>query len=96
MVRILEDAGLKVGVGAYSIRVLDCEHFVFQEYGGDLGNPSVDADADTVEGMLRDARIVSDALSHAGARHRLAIYDELDELHGYFHCQWPMKEASDF
>lgn len=95
MVGILKDAGLNVSVGQYSIRVNDCEHFVFQEYGGDLGDPSVDADANTVEEMLRDARIVSDALCHAGIKHRFAIYDDRDELHDYLHYEWPMKEVSD-
>ena len=38
MTTILRDAGLTVQVGIYSIRVLDCSHFVFQEYGGDLNS----------------------------------------------------------
>ena len=34
LVAILRDAGLRVVVGSYSIRVKDCSHFDFQEYGG--------------------------------------------------------------
>jgi hypothetical protein len=70
MVSILRAAGLNVHSGRYSVRVKDCTHFVFQEYGGDLGQPSIDADAESVEAMMRDTQIVSDALARAGIRHR--------------------------
>ncbi len=36
MAAILRDSGLNIYVGRYSVRVEDCSHFVFQEYGGDL------------------------------------------------------------
>jgi len=49
MAAILSDAGLHIVVGHYSIRIEDFDHFVFQEYGGDLGDPQIDADADTLE-----------------------------------------------
>lgn len=90
MVAILRDGGLRVHVGRYSIRVEGCSHFVFQEYGGDLGEPSVDADADTVEELIRDGRQVSDALASADVRHRFEIYSERDELAGYLHHNWPL------
>jgi hypothetical protein len=66
---------------------------VFQEYGGDLGDPAVDASADTVDDMIREGRIVSDALSRAGIRHRFEIYNDCDELTGYLHHQWPLGEV---
>jgi hypothetical protein len=91
MVALLSDAGLRVLVGRYSIRVQDCSHFVFQEYGGDLGNPSIDADADTVEDLMREGRLVSDALARAGVRHRFEIYNDSHELSGYLHHEWPLQ-----
>jgi hypothetical protein len=64
---------------------------VFQQYGGDLGDPTVDADADTVEELMREGRMVSDALALAGVRHRFEIYND-NELCGYLHHQWPSQE----
>jgi hypothetical protein len=90
MAAILSDAGLDVRVGRYSIRILDCSHFVFQQYGGDLGDPTVDADADTVDDMMRDGELVSEALARVGIRHRFEIYDEHDKLCGYLHYEWPL------
>ncbi|WP_110987185.1 hypothetical protein [Acaryochloris thomasi] len=92
MVVILRKAGLKVSVGQYSIRVKDCDHFVFQEYRGDLGDPAIDANADSVEEMMRDRQLVSEALSRAGVRHRFEIYDHYSEEVGYLHCNWPKQE----
>lgn len=89
MAQILRDAGLRIVVGRFSIRVEDCSHFVFQEYGGDLGIPAIDADADTPEAMLHDGKLVSDALSKARIRHRFEIYDHEDNLVGYLHYDWP-------
>ena len=95
MAAILRAAGLRVQVGQFSIRVEDCSHFVFQEYGGDLGDPTIDADADTVEDMMREGRLVSDALSRAGIRHRFEIYGEHGELSGYLHHEWPLDETAE-
>jgi hypothetical protein len=92
MAAILRAGGLRVGVGRYSIRVEDCSHFVFQEYGGDLGDPAIDADADTAADMIQDGGLVSDVLSRAGIKHRFEIYDECDTLVGYLHHQWPLQE----
>jgi hypothetical protein len=94
MTQILRDSGLRVTVGQYSIRIDDCSHFVFQEYGGDLGEPSVDADADSGADLLRDAQRVSSALSHAGVVHRFEVYDEQDALVGYFHHDWPQTDVA--
>lgn len=89
MVRILAAAGLRVSEGRYSIRVSDCSHFQFCGYGGDVGDPSIDADADTPAEMIRDARIVSSALAKAGVRHRFGIYDDDGNQFGYVHHRWP-------
>ncbi len=89
MATLLRNAGLKVHVGRYSVRVEDCSHFVFQEYGGDIGEPSIDADAGSLDEMMRDAKLVSDALGRAGIRHRFELYDEGNEMVGYLHHDWP-------
>ncbi len=89
MATILRNAGLRVYVGRYSIRVEDCARFVFQEYGGDLGDPSIDADAGSLEEMMRDGKLVSDALARAGIRHRFELYNAANEMVGYLHHDWP-------
>jgi hypothetical protein len=90
MVDILRRAGLCVSVGRYSMRVEDCSHFVFQQYGGDRGPPVIDADADSLDAMLRDAGLVSRALAAAGVRHRFEMDNESNELLGYLHFEWPL------
>jgi hypothetical protein len=87
---ILGAAGLQVNVGRYSVRVEACSHFVFQEYGGDLGDPVIDADADTVEDLMREAGLVSEALGRVGVKHRFEIYDNNDNMAGYLHHEWPL------
>ena len=77
---ILQNAGLRLNVGRYAIRVENCSHFVFRELEGDIGGPCITADADTVEEILRDAKLVSGALAQAGIRHSFEIYDESSEL----------------
>lgn len=94
MAQILRDAGLKIYVGTYSIRVEDCSHFVFQEYGGDLGNPTIDADADSPEDMLREGELVSNALAKAGIIHRFEIYPQRDGMVAYLHYNWPLDEGA--
>lgn len=88
---LLRKAGLKITVGSYSIRVEGCSHFKFQEYGGDLGDPQIDADAPSLEEMHRDAQLVSDALTSAQLRHRFEIYHgNSREMVGYLHFAWPL------
>jgi hypothetical protein len=91
MATILCNGGLRIQVGRYSVCVENCSHFVFQEYGGVLGHPSIDADADTVDDMIRQGRLVSDALSCAGIKHRFEIYDDCNTLAGYLHHDWPLR-----
>ncbi len=93
MARLMEAAGFSVHIGQYSIRLRDCEHFVFQEYGGDLGDPQFDADASSLEKMLEDSGRVSAALSAAGIRHRFELYNDSDESIGYLHHRWPREQA---
>jgi hypothetical protein len=93
LVAILRDTGLEVHVGRYSVSITDCSHFSFESFGGDLGPPDVDADADTVVEMLKDPERVSAALSRAKLVHRFEVYDEDQELVGYFHYGWPRKNT---
>ncbi len=86
-------AGFSVYVGPYSIRLQDCEHFVFQENGGDLGEPQFDADARLLLKMLEDGGRVSAALTAAGIRYRFELYNDRDELIGYLHHRWPREQA---
>ena len=94
MAEILREAGLQLYVGSYSIRVDNCSHFVFQEYGGDLGSPSIDADAGSPEEMLHDGKLVSDALAKAGVRHRFEIYDQKDGMVAYLNHDWPLESLA--
>ena len=89
MVKIMRAAGFSVTVGRYSIRLDDCDHFIFQEYGGDLGEPQIDADANSLETMMRDAVRVSQALTDADIRHRFELYDDANKMVGYLHHDWP-------
>ena len=86
---MLREGGLRVRVGRYSLRVEDCSHFVFSQYGGDLGEPQIEADADSAEELLADAQRVSIALAHAGLIHRFELYDAQEALIGYLHHLWP-------
>lgn len=93
LVSILQAAGLHVACGRYSARVLDCEHFIFSEYGGDLGSPRIEADARDVESMLHDGQTISEALSAKGVRHRFEIYDSAGHLAAYLHHEWPASQV---
>ena len=88
---MLRKSGFSVTVGNYSIRLNDCDHFVFEEYGGDLGDPVIDADADTLEVLLRDAERVSEMLTSNQIRHRFELYDAGGKQVGYLHHQWPQE-----
>jgi hypothetical protein len=92
MADILRAAGLVVTVGRYSVRVEGHSRFKFQEYGIDLGDPVIDADAESVAELLSTARLVSEALGRAGVVHRFELYDDGDELAGYLHHKWPLAE----
>lgn len=80
MEKILEGAGLGVRSAKFSIRIEDCSHFVFQQYGGDIGEPVIDADAESVERMVKDGERVYTALAKAEVEHRFEVYNSDDEL----------------
>ena len=92
MAEVLRDVGVRIYVGPYSIRVEVCSHFVFQESGSDLGDPRIDADAESAETLLREGKLVSDALARAGIRHRFEIYDHRPDMVGYLHYDWPLED----
>jgi hypothetical protein len=93
MASILRAAGLRISVGHYSIRLNDFSNFIFAEYGGDLGEPSIEADASSPEALAWEAQRVSSALSAAGVVHRFEIYSEDDEeIRHYFHHAWPQAQ----
>jgi hypothetical protein len=90
MARILRSGGLVVTVGRYSIRIHDFAHFSFEHYGGDLCEPSIDADADDAEALAAQAKRVSSILAKAGLVHRFEVYeDDNEEMTHYFHYGWP-------
>ena len=89
LAQVLLAAGLHVYVGRYSVRVEDCECFSFEQYGGDLGDPIIGADAETTEQMALDGQLVSNALAAAGIKHRFEIYDNERNLASYLHYDWP-------
>lgn len=76
MVSILGAGGLQISVSRYSIRLNGFSHFVFAEYGGDISEPSIAADASSPEELAADAQRVSSVLSRAGVIHRFEIYSE--------------------
>jgi hypothetical protein len=73
-------SGLRIYEGRYSVRVEDCEDFSFEQYGCDFGNPVVEATAASPERMLKDAELVSAALSRGRITHRFEIYDSKNSL----------------
>lgn len=95
MALLLGEAGLDIYVGKYSIRINDCQHFILQQYGGDLGDPCFDADASDLGTMLDDSRLVSRVLASANLRHRFELYDEKDVFVGYMHHNWPQLPSLD-
>ena len=92
MADLLRGAGFSVNVGTYSIRLDDCEHFVFQEYGGEIDPPTIDADGSSLDAMLHDGNRVSEALASCGIRHRFEIYNLDGDMVGYIHHQWPLPD----
>jgi hypothetical protein len=90
MASLLQSAGIRMTVGQYSIRLIDFSHFIFQTYGGDLGDPQIEASADDVETLAAEAKRISDIFAKAGLAHRFEIYqDGKDEMAHYFHHGWP-------
>jgi hypothetical protein len=93
MAQILREAGLRITTGRYSVSVEGDARILFEEYGGDLGDPTVDAHADSAAQLLNAIGKISDALSRAKVVHAFTVYDEHDSVIGYFHYEWPRKAA---
>ncbi len=91
MATLLRSAGLAVTVGKYSIRIEGHSRFAFEEYGGDLGDPVIEADAESVPDLMATSRLVSQALARAEVVHRFEVYDDARELAGYLHHGWPLQ-----
>jgi len=89
MAELLRRAGFQVTVGKYSIRFDEFDHLVFREYGGDISDPCITADSDSLDALLVFSGRVSQALSANSIRHRFEIYDRNENLAGYFHHNWP-------
>jgi hypothetical protein len=92
LVSYLENGGLRVNQGLYSVRVEDCSHFVFQHLGGDITSPTIDADAENAAILHQEAQWVSAALTAAGVKHRFEVYDYNDKLVAYLHFNWPAED----
>ncbi len=90
MVSILRAAGLRFTVGRYSIRFDDLTDFIFQEYGGDLGKPRIEANGNTPDLLQQEASRVSAALAAARIAHRFEIYSDRGEMLHYLHYDWPL------
>ncbi len=80
MAAMFKKAGLNINVGNYAIRINDCSHFVFREFGGDMEKPCITADAESVEEMLKDTSLVSDVLAQNNIEHSFEVCDENDDL----------------
>lgn len=66
----------------HHVSVKECSYFVFRQT--DRKEFLVSGDADTLEEMLTDARLVSGALSKSQVHHRFEVYDESDNLAAEF------------
>lgn len=86
---LLRAAGFCISVGFFSIIIKDLNRHYLGEFEGDMGVPQFDADADSAEPMQSQARAISDALTQAEIRHRLEVWDHLDNMSGYLHYNWP-------
>ena len=75
------------------MRVDACSHVVFAGYGGDLGQPRIDADAESLPDLLRQAGLVSAARARADLVHRCELYGEQGALVGYLHYGSPLAGA---
>ena len=89
LAQVLAAGGLRVHVGAYWVRLLDFEHFAFEHYDEDLGNPVIAASASTGEALIEAATRVSAVLAASDIVHRFEVHDDDDgELLAYLHHRW--------
>ena len=86
---LLTEHGVNASWNKFCVEVNDCSHFKFEFTNG---HAALDADADTLEQMIADARMVSDALTSAGIKHQFSVHDHHEELITHFHHEWPPVE----
>lgn len=89
LANIFRADGYAVTEGSFSVRLIDFDHFVFRELGGDLGSGCVTADHSSTEELVAFCGRVSKTLGNAGVRHRFEVYSSDDELTAYMHHDWP-------
>jgi hypothetical protein len=82
---ILRDAGFQVTATKFAIRLDDLSHFSFQDYGGYLAEPRLEAEAADAETLLKEATRVSEALAKAGIVHQFEIHQETGEMKHSLH-----------
>jgi hypothetical protein len=74
----LSSQGLTPSADPHQVHVKECSHFVFQEDG--KGSYLVSADGENLEELLRDAALVSKALSAIPLEHTFEVYDSEERL----------------
>lgn len=89
LVHALRAQGLQVDQNTWCLRIRNCSYFKFEF---NANGAILEADEDTPEQMLRDARLVSEALQRAGFRHRFEVYRDSLEI-AYLHHNWPRPTA---
>ena len=96
LANILSAGGLDLYIGKYSIRINDFACFKFQNYGGDICEPTLEAWAETMDDLLKAAITVSELLTNAHVKHRFEVYHSKNEkkMVAYIHHKWPLPEQS--
>lgn len=93
LLAVLREGGLHVVEDGHTLHVADAFRWTFDHVSVDGAEPEVEADAETVEMLLRDAERVSTALARAKIRHRFEVFDGDRVPRGYFHFDWPQPTA---
>ncbi|MBM7066761.1 hypothetical protein [Actibacterium sp. 188UL27-1] len=92
MADLLRAVGFELTIGRYSTRLAGIDHFVFREYGSDIGQPCITADHDRVDLLAKFAKRLSDALTAHGIRHRFEIYGSGCQLFAHNHHLWSQRD----
>src|SRR5690348_6472939 len=82
LAELLTEQGLTVEANRYCVRVKNCSHFKI-EFCGDT--VLLDADASSPEEMIKDAQLLSAALTRARIQHSFEVYDCHDKLVAHLH-----------
>jgi hypothetical protein len=76
---LVSSCGLTPSTGdIHHVSVEECSHFLFRENGD--GGYLLSADADNTEALLKDAALVSAALTGKQVEHSFEVYDDRDRL----------------